>query len=270
MEDPEFLRKALNAKRLTPRYCKEDIGYLGIRLGEKNIEKVAVLEKCFCDIQLHSIMQPFSVERKENGESLTVSLTHPDIYGKYGLAFSKEWGIRHNLQPIHYINPASDAVSLYRDAFITASSAEDLDNTIADEIISRICYIKPLTGDMPRKEGEKTITYHKNFHDEREWRFVPPEKDLQAVEKGRVIFKNVINDRLNPINTQLEDEKYKSIALNFDYDDIRYILVPDDAARDSLLHFICRSIEFNHAGYESELNRLISKILVLDELGKDW
>lgn len=31
-----------------------------------------------------------------------------DWYGDYGIAFGKEWGMRHNIQPVHYLNEESD------------------------------------------------------------------------------------------------------------------------------------------------------------------
>ena len=165
MKKPEFLTYALQKKRLSPRYCKEMIEYLGIKYDEKEIKSVAILQKCFCDIRLHSIMQPLEV--RPIGENLEQSrfLTHTDFYGEYGLAFSKKWGIERNLEPVHYVNISSDEVKTFKSAFEKAASVDEIDETIVDQIINRLCYIKPLTGIMERIEDGNEIKYEKNFHD---------------------------------------------------------------------------------------------------------
>ena len=63
------------------RYCVEDVSYLKL-----DFEKIGMPMKCFCDIRLHELK------------------FHLDCYGYYGIAFSKEWGMRNKLQPVHYIN----------------------------------------------------------------------------------------------------------------------------------------------------------------------
>lgn len=63
--------------------------------------------KCFCDINLHRINR------------------HLDWYGYYGLAFSKEWGMRNGIQPIQYINPDSALRKDFSFLFSKAMQSED-------------------------------------------------------------------------------------------------------------------------------------------------
>ena len=91
----EFLIPYIKNKMISPRYCVEDISYLKIR----NLKKIAFPMKCFCDINLHRIAE------------------HLAWYGYYGLAFSKEWGMKKKIQPIQYINPDSDLRKDFSSAF---------------------------------------------------------------------------------------------------------------------------------------------------------
>lgn len=265
VKEQRFLFSAIQHKRLSPRYCKEDIEYLGLKNQGEVIKSVAILEKCFCDIKLHSIMQPLAVKRI-NGESFDdCKLSHPEFYGGFGIAFSKKWAIHHNLQPLHYINAESDEVESFQKAFEFATVQDDLDDVLVDNILYRLCYLKPLSGKMPRREESQLVEYIKNFHDEREWRYIPTLKALKEVRKERVIFKELTPMEVDSINDQLENDEYETIALKFDYSDIVYILVPDYEARDNLIREIGKI-----SGMSSfEREKLISKLLVLCDLEKD-
>ena len=58
----DYLVESLEKKALVPRYCEEDIGYLKLHFNGKAIEKIHVLQKCFCDIPLHNITKAFPIE----------------------------------------------------------------------------------------------------------------------------------------------------------------------------------------------------------------
>lgn len=68
----EYLIKTIENRMVSPRYCEEDLHYLKIR----GLKKIAYPMKCFCDINMHKLED------------------HLSWYGYYGLAFSKEWGMR--------------------------------------------------------------------------------------------------------------------------------------------------------------------------------
>ena len=62
MQERKFLLTSLKKKALFPRYCEEQIDYLNLQDSEMVFPKIAVLEKCFCDISLHNIGKEFDTE----------------------------------------------------------------------------------------------------------------------------------------------------------------------------------------------------------------
>lgn len=119
---------------------------------------------------------------------------------------------------------------------------------------------------MKRYISDQEIYIYKNFCDEQEWRYIPFEKNLQSVQKGAVVAKKRILDNIRKVNKELEAEEYKNIWLKFKYDDIRYIIVPNKINRVEIIDYIIDTLEMP----ENEKYILISKILVLDEIRKDW
>ena len=74
-------------------------------------------------------------------------------------------------------------------------------------------------------------------------------------------------------NASLATNAYKALWLNFSYDDIRYIIVPNSIERINLINFILALPEeqFDSFGEVQQSKMvLISKILVLEEIRKDW
>ena len=78
MDKIDWLIEVIENRKISARYCDENIKYL--HLGE--LEKIAIPMKCFCDINFHKL-EP-----------------HLECYGGYGIGFSKEWGIRNRIQPV--------------------------------------------------------------------------------------------------------------------------------------------------------------------------
>ncbi|MBQ9927331.1 MAG: hypothetical protein IJO65_05095 [Lachnospiraceae bacterium] len=283
MKQSRFLKDALERKGLSPRYCEEDISYLNVQIDGVLIEKILVLQKCFCDVPLHKLTDNFqiSLEKEEiqslnddEREEIVNNNTHPDYYGKYAIAFSKMWCIDQNLQPVHYVNSEAEFARDLKKVLEYAISQEDLEDVFFDDVINRLCYLKPLCGEMVRtlKSG-KTVHISKNFHDEKEWRYVPKLEDLEKVKKGRVIVKLPIVEKKETVSNELEKENYKDIWLRFEYDDVKYIVVPNDAERISLIKFINDIPDDNFkSDVDVDIQRsvLISKILVLNEIKEDW
>lgn len=227
-----YLKEEIKGKCMVPRYCEEDASFLNL----DNLQTIAYPMICFCDIKLHNIF------------------SHAEYYGHYAIAFSKDFGIKNNIQPIMYLNINSQYCTSLQKAFRSYTS--DIDDTsyeiIADTIIYTISYIKPLEGQ------QKGIT--KNFHDEQEWRFIP---DVAMTEMPYFIInaseRNKYLENLN--NTLMMIDKVK---LKFEYNDIQYLFVNKQEDRDELISFIIRlSIS------EEEKYLLISKISVLNTIEGD-
>lgn len=77
----------------------------------------------------------------------------------------------------------------------------------------------------------------------------------------------------NEISDGLENERYKELWLDFSYDDIRYIIVPDILARIDIIKTITglpNSCFGDQNDIPMQKSVLMSKILVLTEIRKDW
>lgn len=290
MRKVDYLKDALTRRALVPRYCMENIEYLGIRDDENEYKEVAVLQKCFCDIPFHKLTDTFSLQGvgltydslpEEEKIKVSTNNTHPDFYGTYAIGFSKKWGEQNGLQPIQYLNEKSEHTREFSRVFENVLQADDVSDEYADDMLSRLSFVKPLRGIMKRQVQKKdkkevTVEFLKNFHDEQEWRYVPCPEDLQEYDLERIIANPyMINlDRtIYDINKSLEMERYEKLWLKYGYDDIRYIIVPNSQARIEIINTIMSipSGSFKKKG-TIRLNKyvLISKILVLDEIRKDW
>lgn len=199
----EWIKNPLCSKMLSPRYCKEDIRYLGI----EGLELIALPMRCFCDINLHRL-----------GD-------HLEWYGYYGLAFSKDWGMKKKIQPIQYINPESDLCKDFSTAFFAAMNDDNKDQSDAQKklqnyILHQIMYYKPYSGLFTnRRTG---VSSEKCYTDECEWRFVP---DVSVEEYPQVIFDEGILNAGSMVNISNAMDGLASISLTFEYSDIKYIIV---------------------------------------------
>lgn len=285
-----YLMKILRERKIVPRYCIENIDYLNINIEGQMFREIAVLQKCFCDIPFHKLTDTFALDGfGDSFESLTdeekfelsMNNTHPDYYGKFAIALSKKWGENHHLQPVQYVNEKSTYAMEFSSVFTSLLGAENVSAEYTNDILHRLAYIKPLRGIMGRSferknSGPVKIELKKNFHDEREWRYVPSSEILGAVQIECIIANpNILRlpDGVNGINKSLETERYRNLWLDFNYDDIRYIIVPDLQSRIDIIDTILSipTTKFDHPDKaQREQHILMSKILVLDEIRKDW
>lgn len=285
MKKPEYLKEILEKKAIIPRYCKEDLVYLNIHNENVTFSEAMVLQKCFCDIPFHKLTEKFSLKpvgeyysslSDDEKRRIKTQYTHTDLYGEYGIAFSKEWGEKNDLQPIHYLNEQSQYTKNFVEIIETALRKNDVSDLYVDDILDRLCFIKPLRGTMKRKSEKETgeeieIEFQKNFHDEKEWRYVPRRENARNVNIERL----VANPHLikMDLNRKLNTEKYEKLWLHYSYEDIRYIIVPDASTRIDFINIIL-AIPEEKFNLESDITIqkyiLISKIVVLEEIRKDW
>ena len=177
---------------------------------------------------------------------------------------------------MHFVNYRIDS-KLFDGVLSTDSIPEEY----ANDILNRLSFIKPLRGIMKRTVKRKnseniSVEFYKNFHDEQEWRYVPSATVLSEAKIERIIANpNILSLRagIMDINNNLATEKYKSLWLEYDYDDIRYIIVPDLHSRIDVINTIMAIPEEKFDIQTQVLMQkyiLISKILVLNEIRKDW
>lgn len=286
----KYLEEVLKKKAIIPRYCKEDLEYLNIEGEEGSFIEVFVLQKCFCDIPFHKLTENFQLQATgDNYLNLSESeklrlqnkYTHPDFYGEYAIAFSKRWGEKNNLQPIHYLNEHSQYTKNLSNLINQILKLDDVSDAYADDVLNRLSFVKPLRGIMKRKfkrddGSDVEIDFQKNFHDEQEWRYVPSVDVASALQKDIVIANPYLlkmNGKGVDISAGLSEERCNSLWLKYSYEDIRYIIVPDGNARIDIINTI---MSISDDKFSNQLNLalqkyiLISKILVLEEIRKDW
>lgn len=286
----EYLKTILETRYISPRYCIENIDYLNIKNEELTFSEVAVLQSCFCDIPFHKLFDTIEVTGtgKEfnaldagDAEQIQKWSTHPDFYGSFAIALSKKWGESHGLQPVQYINSNSDYARTLSEAVVSSLSKEDISDEYANDLLYRLAFIKPIRGQMKRQLSKNnsdivSVDVIKNFHDEKEWRYVPDAKKSESLNLGNIIANpyvlknpNFIRDSSNYIETNYLEQ----LGLDFSYNDVRYIIVPNAHERNSLIYFIQNlGSELFTDSDQAQLERqiLISKIMVLDEVRKDW
>lgn len=271
-----YLQEILERRALIPRHCREDIGYLNLSMGGHGYSEISVLEKCFCDIPLHQITRQFrAMVKDDKEEEKEEDSSHTALYGEYGIAFSKGWAEGYNLQPIQYLNPHSSYCNNLSEAIALAYDMEEVSDTLEESFLQRLAFIKPLHGWM--KRGTDRI--YKNFHDEKEWRYVPDIAKCEECDIPYIIANPNMLDQMpyiNFVNNNLKSEKYRSIWLTYRYEDICYLIVPNNQARQELIQVIMNipNDMFEGGNDISDISKqrytLISKILVLEQIRRDW
>lgn len=231
----------IKTRKITPRYCVEDIKYLKI----PNINRIAFPMKCFCDINMHRLD------------------AHLGWYGYYGLAFSKEWGMSRGIQPIQYINPHSELRKDFSKAFASALSSPATKKGGAQEkmqnfLLHELMYYKPYDGKMENRNTGKIQT--KCFTDECEWRYIP---DVTIAGFEQVLYdESIVNTGvLKEINDSMANTA--KISLPFEFDDLKYIIVKSTDDFEKLAYAI--------KDFDDPIQHtLLSKIIIWDISGRDF
>ena len=201
MTKQEYLDSILRRRAIIPRYCIETIDYLNIHNGTRVFNEAAILQKCFCDIPFHKLADSFAVNgvgdvyeslSKDERADLEKHNTHFAYYGEYAVAFSKSWGERKHLQPVHYLNKDSQYAKDFSSLFERIFQDDDIPEEYSQDVLNRLAYIKPLRGIMKRRitrsdSSSATVEIYKNFHDEREWRYVPNADILASLNTESII-----------------------------------------------------------------------------------
>lgn len=258
----EYLEAIIMTMSISPRYYPEDISYLNLKKDGKDLTEWYIPMTCFCDIPLHQI----SYHAEGNP-----SLPEESGYGKFSLAFHKEFGMRKGIQPIHYLNGTSVNVGELRNVMgllLNGKSNFDGLEQSFDFLFEYIRLIKPYFGQMKRKDkNNNEILVKKNFQDEHEWRYIPKlgidELPLMLTEDDEILA-----EKVNQMYTKSLPYTKEGV-LRFEVDDVRYIFVDTIENRDKLIRFI-RGKRKGKRLSSSEKDILISKILVYDELKEDW
>lgn len=243
MRKLDYLKLILKNSAIIPRYFEEDINYLGIEIG-----KMSIPVTCFCDINLQRIAP------------------HTNEYGEYGIGFYKEWCLAQGIQPIHYINERSKLIEDFRLAFNSALvyNGENSEvNNLQNYLFSHLFFLKPILGDMKRSIKECKI--HLNFHDEREWRYIPKLAEINTELLPVLVYEQNNEQTRNLYNSALCD--LGEAWLKFTPNNVKYLIVKNKSAQLELIDYLFKE----KLSYTQEQKLLlISKIVVIQEICEDW
>lgn len=186
---------------------------------------------------------------------------HISKYGSYGIGMTKEWGVRKGLNPVLYISKTSSLSNSYRTAakHFNYSDDEDIDDWTSEQraLADVHRYIKNYEADLNRR-GTTLLNYR--FSDEREWRYVPPHtEDCDMVVDGDWYSE--------PKNKDMSDAKLVDFRLNFDPNDIKYIIINDDSEIGEFIDHLRRAKGKNFSLHDIE--RLTTRILTTEQIKGD-
>lgn len=244
MKKLDYLKTIIKNSAIIPRYNTEIIEYLNIKM----FSEIAYPMVCFCDINLTKLHH------------------HTKNYGSYGIGFKKQYTYSYNdIEPIHYVNPISNEIKDFKSAFSVALNNKENNNEILKNYLSTtLLFMKPIEGDMyitDEKTGGKKREFRR-FHDEKEWRYVPhiQKEDLYLVLHGKKLTDSFINE----CNKVLENQR--KYWLKFPISEVNYLMVETENDSIELANYIFKLKKYT----KDEKRLLVSKIIILKNLEKDW
>ena len=195
----------------------------------------------FCDVPLSSSSQHFAA------------------YGRYGIGLSKQWAIRHEVNPVIYFDKNSHLSSCLKSLLEDQRNKNSgLTASQGNNILRIKAYAKNYSRDL--KRGGKIIKNYR-FYDEREWRLVPPREILKG-NKFSVAATEYISDK-DGFNSKLSD-----IYVNFNHDDISYIIVKSTSEIPRMTD--CVRKYYSAKCTVADLDILLSKICSTEQILEDY
>lgn len=220
--------------------CRETV-FLGGKCSEFYVPMVS-----FCDIPLSEVKD------------------HIAKYGSYGIGMTKEWGTRRGLNPVLYVAKTSMLSESYRKAWRHFTKADQEDAGDIDDwsyeqraLADVLRYIKNYESDLTRK-GTTTPNYR--FSDEREWRYVPAFTEQCEMLMGTSYYED-------PDNKRDADEKLEPFRLEFEPNDIKYIIISNDSEIGEFIEHLRRAKGKTYSLHDIE--RLTTRILTVEQIMSD-
>lgn len=240
---PQYLIRYLQLKRIPPRYCIEEIGYLDI----PQVKKIGIPMKCFCDIKISDMEE------------------HMQWYGYYGIAFSKEWGMNKGIQSVQYINVKSELKKEFANSFQASLEGKDslegsLEAKLKTFMVNELMYYKPYDGKMKNRITGDLES--KCLADECEWRFVPDVTQL-GYQQIYIVEEMMSTDFFDRLSDSMED--IPEVGLEFEYSDIKHIIIE---SKEDLLKLI--DVIQNLDIEDQDKYELISKLIIWESVKEDF
>ncbi len=224
----KYLKSILESKSFLPRFNLEFT-----HLSESYQRRAAFLPiamVCFCDI-------PFEHSKK-----------HRERYGNHGIVLTENWKLEKGLNPIIYIQSESFLANIFANFinqtndFIPIINNEENDIkvplTLAN-VGNNLTYLTYFLKQFENKtkklidyEGKVRIFEKRKFYDEREWRYIPFEAD----NKNELLIE--IQDYDNPDKLERANKNLVKYKLNFEFNDIKYLIVNNKKEKQELEYLI--------------------------------
>lgn len=170
---------------------------------------------------------------------------HIKHYGNYGIGLTKEWGKENKLNPVQYIERNSDLSDYLSEVVITISSGVKQSKEGLPK--STLYLIKHL-----KQYENKDENYR--YYDEREWRYLPKTEEIMD-ENSFIIHQRSQGKR-----------KLANHGLRFIPNDISYIIIRDESEINLMISYL-RKIKIK---YEGQIDKLISRIITVDQIYNDF
>ncbi|RPH34530.1 MAG: hypothetical protein EHM93_00410 [Bacteroidales bacterium] len=223
-----------------PRFYLEDLSILFNKSGAEF--KNAFPMVCFCDIPISQLKD------------------HMWIYGKFGIGLTKEWGIKNKLNPVLYL-PSSES-QIIEQLTLLLSKLKKIEKTATPETKGSLVdlefhlyhilrYCKLYQG----KQGDDFLT----FYDEKEWRYLP------VVSESDDYFYLAEKDYNNLHERDIANSTMLTKKIDFQTEDIKYLVVPAKKDVDGLVNFLTSETKFNANPLE-----LVRRIITVEEIENDF
>ncbi len=239
----QSLKSIIRERKFHLAYCTDYIR------ESNNVEtaqfEIAVPMVCFCDI-------PFTEVSKLTKE-----------YGCYGIGLSKNWAMNNGLNPVLYFDSGSKVTRIlnaieYLSSSIRNYASEESVSHRSENLIEQykglLGYIKNYKN-ISSQVGKIPPDYI--FYNEREWRYVPSQNDLNENDLDLLLQKEEYDN-----NKELYNNRAKKYSLTFEDDDITYIVVNKIDEIHNMLVFL------NDIGIKTP--KLCTKIISLEQIENDF
>ncbi|NIL16460.1 abortive infection system antitoxin AbiGi family protein [Pseudomonas sp. AN3A02] len=195
----------------------------------------------FCDIPLSQIKD------------------HLSRYGSYGIGLTREWAVKKGLNPVLYIQRQSNLAHSYENAILHYGQDDADDDDDASAAFNRIADIARYTKnyeEILERKGKSYGMYR--FSDEREWRYVP---EIDSSCEMYYVEKDINEETLVEAS-----ESVKDYRLDFDADDIKYIII---ASEDEVPSFV-DSLRDLRRFSSREVERITARVLTAEQIKSDF
>jgi hypothetical protein len=216
-------------------YCKETI------VLDENENTLRVPMVSFCDIPLSEVKD------------------HISKYGNYGIGLTKDWANRNGMNPVLYVSKKSiisKNILKVLNYHAGKIAGNDL-NGASEEIkaaIDILRYMKNYEGVL-RRNGKVNKKYR--FSDEREWRYVPDFAHHEMI---------ILDDDYRQ-KKDVADFNIGKIRLKFEPNDIRYIIINNDAEIKEFIDHLRSSKGGKYTSFDIE--KLTTRIFTSEQIKTD-